>query len=297
MDELGYVYNRGAAALREKERRLVGLVITNFENSFLTQSANAIEHRLAERGYTTLVLSSQNHRENQENALRNLQEFDAAGVIITAVEDTTPRVVDALHKAGMACLSYTRDVAGAEADYVGPDDVAGGGLAAKHLVDHGVERLAFVESDSPASASVLRRQGIEAHHAEAGLAAPLIAVQAPMTVAGGYTAGRKLLEDPEGLPDGIICVSDSVAFGLYRALFDADAQNLTRVIGFDDVELSSYSYPRLTTISSHPMDLGRIAADTLVERLTNPQEQVRARYLTPDLVVRESCGCGTGRPI
>ena len=88
MDELGYVYNRSAAALRERHRRLVGIVVTNIDNAFFAQSLMAMEVELERLGYSSIAASSLRSRERQDHLLRQLQEFGVDGVILAAVEDT-----------------------------------------------------------------------------------------------------------------------------------------------------------------------------------------------------------------
>jgi LacI family transcriptional regulator len=293
MDELGYVYNRTAAALREKDGRLIGVVVTNVDNFFFAQSVQSIEDELERLGYSSFIGSSLRSRERQDRVLRSMQEFGVAGVILAAVEDTVPEVARSLGEAGIACLSYTRYVEDGSVDYVGPDDVGGGRLAASHLLGHGARRLAYIGGRRPSSASRMRRAGVEAELEAAGLGGTLTVVSCEMNAAGGFAAGRELLARGE-LPEAIVCVSDTVAFGLYRALRDAGAADRTRVIGFDDVELATYWTPRLTTVSSRPTELGRMAAAGIVDRLADPHGEPRVRYLEPDLVIRESCGCTVG---
>ena len=173
----------------------------------------------------------------------------------------------------MPCMSYTRFSDDSSVDYVGPDDVRGGRLAASHLLGHGARTFVFVGSRAQSSASRMRRAGLEGELADAGLAGTLRVLDQEMTPAGGYAAARALL-DSGPLPDAVVCVSDTVAFGLFDGLREASTRAYPRVIGFDDVELAAYSSPRLTTVSSHPDSLGQLAASTFVDRLTGGADVV-----------------------
>jgi LacI family transcriptional regulator len=289
MDELGYVYNRSAAALRERHRRLVGIVITNIDNTFFAQSLMAMEIELERLGYSAITASSLRSRERQDHLLRQMQEFGVDGVILAAVEDTVSEASRALETAGLPCMSYTRFSDDESVDYVGPDDLQGGRLAARHLLGHGARSFAFVGSLAPSSASRMRRAGLEAELEDAGLAGTLRVVDQEMTATGGYMAARALL-DSGPVPDAVVCASDTVAFGLFDGLREAETQ-IPRVVGFDDVELAAFSSPRLTTVSSHPDSLGRLAASTFVDRLTGERTSSKVQFIQPELVIRESCGC------
>ncbi|MFT3875879.1 MAG: LacI family DNA-binding transcriptional regulator [Propioniciclava sp.] len=292
MDELGYVYNRSAAALREKNRRLVGVVLSTLDNPFYTQSLQAIEVELARLDYGVITASSLRSTMREQEVLRSMREFGVTGVIFASVGDAVADTSAQLEAAGVACLSYTRyDPA---VDYVGPNDVEGGRLAAEHLLTHGAKTLAFVGGQRPSSVSHMRQSGIRSVLDEAGIRTPLISTTCEASMRGGYEAGHALLEAGP-LPDAIICLSDAIAFGFIRALREAGLSTLPRIVGFDDVELASYCDPSLTTVSSHPDRMGRLAARLLVQRLEGQRPAPQVHYTEPDLVVRESCGCGRTR--
>lgn len=290
MAELGYVYNRTAAAMRTKQSRLVGIIVTNIDNSFFAQSVMAMEVELERLGYSSISASSLRSRERQDQLLRQLREFGVDGIIVAAVEDTIESVAQEMEAAGLPCLSYTRFVESKSVDYVGPNDVEGGRVAAAHLLWHGSRTFAFVGSRKPASASFLRHKGVTTELRAAGLDGALRTVSHDMTPLGGYEAAKQLIASGP-LPDAIVCVSDNVAFGLFDAFREAGVARMPRVIGFDDVELAAFSSPRLTTVSSHPGMLGRLAAATFVDRLTGKRTATEVQHVQSDLVIRDSCGC------
>ncbi len=293
MDALGYVYNRAAATLREKRRRLIGVVVTNFDNAFLAQSLHAIEVELNTLGYSAVIASSLGIAERQEQALQSMRESAVSAVILAAVEGTGAIASRALEAAGIACVSYTRLYE--SADYVGPDDVAGGRLAARHLLEHGVDDLVFIGSGRGASASRLRQEGIEREIAEVGTRARLTVLKAPDhggLLDGGHSAGREML-DRGPLPQGVLCMNDATALGAIRAFHEAGVRRLPRIIGFDDIDYARYSIPSLTTVSSHPYETGRLAAHRAVERAEGRRPGPEIHFTEPQLVVRESCGCAS----
>ena len=95
----------------------------------------------------------------------------------------------------------------------------------------------------------------------------------------------------EAMPEAVICHSDQVAFGLYRALRQAGRRRLPRVIGYDDIPIASLWEPPLTTVSTHAGQLGRLAAQNLLDQLDTPADDLLTTITQPELVVRESCGC------
>lgn len=290
MTELGYVYNRSAALLREHSSRLVGVVFFSFDNPFFTQSLQAIEMELDRLGYLAISASSLRSRPRQAQVLRSMREFGVSGLILTSVDEALAPTVRTLEDEGIACLSYTR-YEDESIDYVGPNDRAGGRLAAEHLLWHGSRRFTFVGSAGPSSASDLRLAGVMEVLDAAGAGADVTVVRTEVSTRGGYAAGQKLLASGP-LPDAVVCLSDTVAFGLISALRAAGCASLPRIIGFDDVEMASYWHPTLTTVSSHPDEMGRLAATAIAQRLEGKRSWPQVNYTTPELVIRESCGCG-----
>ncbi len=74
------------------------------------------------------------------------------------------------------------------------------------------------------------------------------------------------------LPDGILCHSDNVAFGVYRALRIHGRHRDVRVIGYDDIATAALWEPPLTTVATHSFELGEIAAQTLLRQINEPGE-------------------------
>ena len=98
--------------------------------------------------------------------------------------------------------------------------------------------------------------------------------------------------------DGFICANDYTAAVLLRSLqsLGVRAPQDFRVVGFDDVKYATLVSPPLTTIHQPCRDLAIIAFRTMIERLAEPSLPARSIHLTPQLVVRESCGAYLPRP-
>ena len=106
---------------------------------------------------------------------------------------------------------------------------------------------------------------------------------------GGFEAMQKLLAQ-EHRPQAVFIGNDAMAFGAYQALYQAGIkipQDMA-VIGYDDIELASYMTPPLTTIHQPKDELGELAIDVLIHRITQPGQKQQRMQLTPELVVRGS---------
>jgi len=307
MRELGYVYNRGAASLRTLRTSTVGVVVTNIASPFFGELLVGLEAALTDAGFLSLVVATADDAGRQEALVAELREQRVAGLAIVPATGTSPAFLDGIREARIPHVLMTRFVEGADAPYVGPDDVAGGRLAAGHLLEHGARTFAYVGGPAQMRSRAQRIEGMRSALTEHGVPpSSVVDLPSPSTGQGGLWAGERLLERG-GLPEAIVCHSDSVAFGLYRALRMRRRAGDVRVIGYDDVSTAALWEPPLTSVATHPELLGRAAAQQLVEQLVEgggpsftddrlaalalPGEDERHRLYRPELRIRRSCGC------
>ena len=172
---------------------------------------------------------------------------------------------------------------------IGSDNIRGGARATSHLLNLGRRRIAFFgDTDAP---EVLRRyEGyIEAHRRAGHPVDPELTVPANFEIESAEAALGMLLE--RGIPfDGVFAASDLVAFGVIRSLLKAGVSvpEEVSVVGYDNLQLSAYSHPSLTTISQDMAKAGRMMVSKLLA--SGEMGQMRSERLPTELIVRESCG-------
>lgn len=291
MRELGYVYNRGAASLRTRRTTTVGVVVTDIANPFFGELLVGLEAALAEAGFRSLVVASSDDPVRQDELVGELREYQVAGLAIMPATGSGRGFLDGLESSGIPHVFVTKYLEGVSAPYVGPDDRLGGRLAAEHLLGHGCRTFAFVGGIEGHLSRRDRITGARAALTDAGVdLRQFTDLESPSSGAGGLRAGEQLLGQGE-LPEAIICQSDGVAFGVYRALRVAGRASEVRVVGYDDVRTAALWEPPLTSVATRPESLGRAAAELLLEEIDEPSGGISQRIFAPELVVRESCGC------
>ncbi|MFF3601851.1 substrate-binding domain-containing protein, partial [Kitasatospora indigofera] len=175
------------------------------------------------------------------------------------------------------------------------DNLAGGRLAAQHLIDHGITDIAYLGGAATGFTRINRQGGVaEVAHANGLTLNERWSVESGISSTTGYDMAAMLLAD--GPPPGaIICHSDAIAFGVMRALQDAGIAvgSDVRVVGFDDVPDAGNWSPSLTSISVATRQIGRDAARLLVDQMQGElDESPRSIVFQPQLKLRESCGHG-----
>lgn len=294
MEELGYVYHRGAASMRASRTQTVGLVVPDISNRFMAEYVTGLESTLVEHDIVTLMTTSYESVARQETLVRSLLEHRVDGLVVSPALDSPPQFIRALSGAGVPVVVSIRPVDDPALPYVGADNRRGGELAGQHLAGHGVRSVAYLGGFAGLTPRVDRVAGLVRGLGQARPRARLADdIAGPATGRFGYESGHRMLADGL-LPDGVVCHNDTVAFGLYRALRDVapECVDRVRIIGFDDVDEAVLWEPPLTTLTINGREVGHLAAETLARRIADPSAPPERVLLTPELVVRRSCGHG-----
>lgn len=225
-------------------------------------------------------------------------EQGVAGVFFAPFEhvdgqhEVNQRIADRFAKAGIPVVLLDRDVRPfprrSNFDLVGIDNVAGGCLIAEHLIKLGARRLAFVARPHSAPTINARMAGVREALTASGLEMPPDWIQLGDPEEARFV--RSLIAG--GRWDAAICANDLTAVQLLPGLRKAGVQVPLdlRVVGFDDTKHATLPGVALTTVHQPCRDIAITAFRALLERIAEPTLPARSLLLTPQLVVRESCG-------
>jgi DNA-binding LacI/PurR family transcriptional regulator len=116
----------------------------------------------------------------------------------------------------------------------------------------------------------------------------------------GYRLGRELFAhlDRPGRPTAVFAASDTIAIGLLQAAFQAriSVPDQLSIVGFDDIDIASFTIPPLTTVSQSGAEMGRVSANLLLDMVEGrvPPDEVEDVVVAPTLVVRQSTAPAPG---
>jgi LacI family transcriptional regulator len=293
--ELGYVFNRAASNLRSAQTGSVGLLITTVANPFFAEFIAGVEQELSNTGRVMFFGQHSEDLDTQDRLLQRFLENRVDGIILVAAEGTTVETVERLGAMGTAVVLATRRSDAGTASYIGSDCVGGVAEATRHLISiHSPASLAFMGAGPGGSSHRERSEGMFVAVDELGYGRDRVRVETTgvTTREAAYETTQQLLLSKPTFPLGVVCYNDIVAFGVAGAVRDAGLKVGVDVllVGFDGVDAARYEQTPLTTVSTGPTDIGRLAGKTLLEMLDNdtaPSETVHANQLT----IRQSCGC------
>ena len=287
---LGYVYNRGAAALRRNSSNVVGVVINDLLNPFFAELLVGMERTLATAGYVSLMAHTGERLDVQDKVLASLREQRAAGLILCPAFHTPLLLRQTLQSWGIPLLIVIRPLGEGGYDFVGSDNETGAYLATEHLIKQGHRRIAFLGRSAGGPVYDRRRAGYERALAAFDLTgAPDCIIDVPPTRAGGFEGTVRALALADR-PTAAVCYNDVEAFGALGALGEKGlaAGRDFGIVGFDGVAATEHFNPPLSTMNVSPARLGEIAAETLLLRLADPKAPPQTHITVPRLVVRQS---------
>ncbi|WP_148252010.1 LacI family DNA-binding transcriptional regulator [Aidingimonas lacisalsi] len=292
---LGYVYNRGAAALRSSRTSTLGVVVYDIANPFFGAMVAGIDAALHREGYVSFLANSEDSTERQQRFLERMREHRVDGILLCPAEATDPGLVDTLAEWGMPCIQVLRHVGQAPFDYAGTDFRLGVRQAIDHLVALGHQRIAFLGGHAEHSATRERWQGYRESLERHGLSYQRL-LRATVTRRDGFALIQQLMAETPP-PSAVVCHNDLVAFGAILGLKRMGLEPGTdcSVIGTDDVEEAELGDPALTSVATHPYAIGEEAARLALRRIDDPDGAREQVVLSPRLQVRQSCGTKSPR--
>jgi LacI family transcriptional regulator len=291
IDELGFVRNDAARQLRAGHSRTIGLIVLDVGNPFFTSVVRAAEDAAALQGSAVLLGDSGHDAGREANYIDLFQEQRVQGLLISPVGDVTERL-DLLRERGVPTVLVDRLADEDKFSSVAVDDDAGGYLAARHLLDTGRRRLAFVGGSTSIRQVADRLQGARRAVKEEPGATLEVLVSEGQTVLAGRSVGNMLVErERDGLPDGIFCANDLLALGVMQSLTMTHTFRIPEdiaLIGYDDIDFAVSAVVPLSSIRQPTEALGRTAIELLAEEVEAQHPRHRAVIFTPELVVRQS---------
>ena len=288
IDELGYVRNGSASRLRSARSNIVGLVVLDAANPFFTDVARGAEEELAGQGYFVVVCNSGGSHEREDAHLRFLDEQRVAGVLITPTGPPDANSTLArMRKRGVGIALVDENDPAQTSCSVAVDDVRGGELAGRHLVEIGRRHIVFVGGPPSVRQSEDRYVGLHrATNSVAGLDVDIVRID-QLDGRGAYAVVDDVLAHS---PDAVFCANDVMALGILRGLFERGRSipEDVALVGFDDIEFAQLAAVPLTTVRQPAAHMGQTAASLLLDEFRNSDHSHQRVQFTPELVVRES---------
>lgn len=293
MKKYNYSPNAIARSLSTSKSNSIGVFIhyhpsRGLHQFFFHEILFGLETNLGKRGYDFVYFSDLKWKRSCNYLAKCLnRHIDGAILMGISVDDNLYELLQSNIPVVLLDLNLT----GPNATYITSDNVSGAKKAVKHLKELGHQDIGMIGGLKDTFPTKTRSEGFFAETKINGLTVrDEWIIYTSYNEEGGYRAMTRMLKSRE-LPTAVFCHSDMIAIGAIKAIKDSgySVPDDFSVIGFDDVEVSTYINPGLTTVRQDSYSMGNQAANLLKSMMENPGARVEPIVLPVDLIIRESC--------
>lgn len=292
--ELGYRPNLLARGLRGSHSSLLGVIARDISDPFHIQVLRGINDVARTRDYR-LFLGHADYRADVAVTYGSMFERSHAdGIIVIGDIEGGDDGLEVLAQQHHSIIGVTDRTGRRRIPGVYGDSAVGTKLALDHLWELGHRRIMCV-SDLRTYDGRLRVEIYERYLRERGAAEHIrvYVAESPGSPEPSYQLGQRIFADfGDPPPTAIWATSDTIAIGLMQAAFQAGVSvpGQVSIVGMDDIDIAAFTIPPLTTISQNGGEMGRIAANVLLEMVVENRSAstVSDVVLEPSLVVRQS---------
>jgi DNA-binding LacI/PurR family transcriptional regulator len=273
--QMGYVPSATARGLKTRRTCALGVITSNLEDPFWSEVLNGVDEILHPAGYSLFVAATHRNKQREKEVVQAMVQRGVDGVILLAPQ-FSPEQIRLLQTYGLPMAIVNNEGAGECQYLVFNDDIYGIRLVARHLIELGHRKIAFLGNKLGGRTTEERERGFREEMDAAGLAVQeaYIYLTPEGSPAGGFAGVQYLRSLPE-MPTAIMCYNDYLAVGVYGALSQAGLripQDIS-VTGFDDIAIAAYLIPSLTTLRQHKYELGVRAARMMLEMLEQKRDR------------------------
>ncbi|MBV9673337.1 MAG: LacI family DNA-binding transcriptional regulator, partial [Verrucomicrobia bacterium] len=285
--KLGYVPNWVAQSLRTRRTKTIACIVPDITNPFYPSLERGAQNSAETYGYDMLTYNTDGLLAKEEKCLGRLLEGRVDGVIGVFFHLTARDLYPLLERkiAIVRIEANPKKIGAWPLDNLFVDNIGGARAATQYLIEQGHCRIAMIAGTGGPESN--RVSGYLQALGESGLK-PLLARHGDFNEEGGYRATKEILS--AGVrPTAIFAANDLMALGAMTAIREVHLTipDHIALMGFDDIFAARFVTPPLSTINMFQCQLGRVAADMVIERLNDlPPETSGRQHQMPFEVVR-----------
>lgn len=293
IDKYGYTTNMAAKSLRMSKSKTIGLVVPNINNEWFSQVVLVIEKFFFERSYSVFICNTSQDDDKEISYFKSLDSKLVDGIIcISGREDIPSSAIK--RNIPIVCIDR-KPKDNSDAFYVESDHYHGGYLATKELLDKGCKSILIVSRNKTLSVNKQRlegyKQALKDYDMPIHEELVLLLDKDSSNYEGAKNAVRELL-DKNIKFDGVFGTNDWRAYGALIALNERNIKvpEEVKIVGFDDITISRYCYPPLSTIQQNTGALCEKASHLLLDLMEENHINNDVKHITipVSLIQRET---------
>jgi LacI family transcriptional regulator len=290
--EMGYRHNKFASSLRQKHTNTLGVILPKLNSYFMATAIAGIEKVTSQFGYNLIISQSQESGQKEISGITTLFNSRVDGLLVSLSFDT--KNLDPFNiffRKGIPVVFFDRVFECEGCATIVIDNFKAGYEATSHLISQGCKRIIHLGGNLLRNVYKDRLKGYKQalHDFNLEFDQDLVII-GDMTEQSGIDTARRIIKMKKR-PDGVFAANDTSAVGAIceLQLYGINIPKDIAVAGFNNDPISRVVQPNLTTIHYPAMEIGEIAATTLINKLNNsPTANLSSVVLEHKLIVRQS---------
>ncbi|WP_052144918.1 LacI family DNA-binding transcriptional regulator [Halalkalibacter okhensis] len=287
--ELNYVPNTLARNLSNMQSKKILVVVPKVSNSVFSSVFHGIQNVINENGYQVILIETFNRRDSSVPEL--IKDRTVEGAILLSAMMTEDEFEEKFQGLPVVLATDSLRERVRSTPSVSINNVQAAEKAVHYLANLGHRRIAYFGGRPDALGARERLEGYKKGFQQYGLQIDeTLIFEGDWSLKSGYELAKQLMSQKK-LPTAIFAVSDNMAIGAIRALSEQGVRipEDISIVGFDNIAVSEYVTPALTTIEQPSVQIGEKAAEMLLKILSHqPLEQMHVE-INSNLIIRNSC--------
>lgn len=293
INELNYIPNMQARELTKQKSTTIGVVVPSITNMFFTELVNGIETELKSNSLSIILACTNGNYEEEQKCVNNLISRNVSGIIIADpdTESINNKFYDTIaHK--LPIVFINSEHTNSNISYVSNDEASGAKTALEYLLNKGHKNIIFVRGKDSYSYDIKEKVYIELMNNQKTFDCSKI-----INIGNGNTIDTvdntmniflNILKKPSFT--AVFACNDLMAVGVLNACKKLEIQvpNQISIIGYDNIPLSKFVEPKLTTMDQNMFFLGANAAQLLIEKINCDNKFSKRIILNNTLIERET---------
>jgi LacI family transcriptional regulator, fructose operon transcriptional repressor len=287
VERMGYRPNLVARSLRSQQSNTIGLIVSDIRNPFFTSISRAVEDTAYEQGVSVFLCNTDENPEKETMYLNLMRDEGVAGIIFSPTRQLITNF--SVSHLKFPIVVVDRSIPDGDVDVVLLDNVDAAYRLTLHLLENGYRRIAAICGETSATGPE-RRAGYEKALRAQGLSPiPELVKYAQPKIEAGYATTLKMLDAAQP-PDALFTTNSLLAAGALQAIRERQLTipNDIALVTFDETTWASLVQPAITLIDQPTYEIGKTAAELLLQRIADPNRPTRQVILKGQLLVRGS---------
>lgn len=291
IDQLNYIPNSLSQSLRYQKTDLITLLVSDVTNPFWTTVTRGVEDVCSRESLNVILCNTDENSEKLEKYVRIMLQRQTDGFLFVPTSDDVP-LIETIVSNNVPIVLLDRILPGISVPVVYSDNESGAYRVVTHLLELGHRRIGVLSGSLAASTSRQRVNGYFRALSDHGIATDETLIDyGTFTHQSGYEMAHRMFERLNPLPTALFAANNFIAYGVQQALEERGLQvpEDISLVTFDDVPFHPFPKPYLTTAAQNPYEVGRKAAELLVQQIKAGELLQMENVMLPvDLIIRNS---------